>query len=786
MTNSSSSLAIAAASALLAFSAPLDSAAQWTDYVSYSGCSLSAVAADMPVCGNSYGLFYYDAAEGLLGKLTKVNHLSSTGISALGSDGAYLAVGYSDGDLDIVDMANLTTVNIPELRLSETYTAKSINAITASDGMLYCAFGSGVVEVNTSKNEVRSAWRITSSGVSATSVCVAGGRIYVGSASGLYSASLASHVLEDYSQWTLNSQVSGGVVALAEFGGKAYAAVGSLGGNCSIVRVGTDEAVEVLSASGFRGFASSNSKLAVVSSASVAVYDSKLSEVATVGVVKSSDGAAVVSSPAYRSASFLSDGSLAIADYNSGLVVSSLQGVGRVWKPNGPATADNSDILAVGGDFYALGPGRNSSFNNANNVARFSVLSNGEWTSVSRGSYSAGMDPIFLAQNPSTGDVYLSTWGSGVFRLEDHAFAERYYMDNTPMLPAYSNVVRTDAIVVDKDQNLYVVNCSVDNGLMVRTKDGEWYSYDYGIGNSTHSCNAILATSNGNIWVATSRMGTPSLFVFNINGTPETDDDDVFMSTRSSFEAYSQCVGTFSLTDASSGESLGSYATALAVSSDGTVWVGTTAGILVTKDNSSALKNGSITLNRIKVPRNDGTNLADYLLDGQYIYDIKVDGADRKWIATDNGVYLVSSDGTETIHHFLATNSPLPVNDVKGVEIRPTDGEVFFSTASGLVSYHGDAIAPASKLENIKIYPNPASPSAAPGYVSMTGFEDGSRILITDVAGHSIYRTTSLGGLARWDFHREKGGRVASGVYIVWAINSEGENKAVGKIMVVE
>ncbi len=786
MTHYSSSLALVAASAFLAFSTPQDAAAQWTDYVSYSGCSLSAVVADVPVCGNSYGLFYYDPAEGLLGKLTKVNHLSSTGISAIGSDGAYLAVGYSDGDMDIVDMENLTTVNIPELRLSESYTAKSINAIAAHDGMFYCAFAGGVVEVNGSKNEVRSAWRITSTGVNATSVCVAGGRIYVGSASGLYSASLESRVLEDFSQWTLNSQVSGGVVALAEFGGRAYAAVGSLGGNCSIVRVGEDEATEVLSATGFRGFATSNSKLAVVSSASVTVFDANLSKMATFGAVKASDGANVVVSPAYRSASFLSDGSLAITDYNSGLVIASLNGVGRAWKPDGPGMSDNSDILAVGDDFYAVGSGRNGSYNNSNNLARFSVLHDGEWQTVAASSTAVGLDPVYLAQNPTTGDVYLSTWGTGFYHLENYDFGERYTLDNSPLLPAYSSHVRTDAMVVDKDQNLYVINCSVGKGLIVRTKDGEWYSYDYAIGNTTHSCNAILATSNGNIWVASSRMGSNCVVVFNINGTPETDDDDLFMSTRSAHETYSQCVGTFSLTDASSGETLGTYATALAASADGSVWVGTSMGILVTNDNSSCLKNGSITLNRIKVPRNDGTNLADYLLDGQYIYDIKVDGADRKWIATDNGVYLVSPDGTETIHHFSASNSPLPVDEVKGVEIRSTDGEVFFSTSSGLVSYHGDATSPASKQENIKIFPNPASPSASPGYVSMTGFEDDAQILITDVAGHSVYRTSSLGGLARWDFHRENGGRVASGVYIVWATNSEGKNEVVGKIMVVE
>ena len=37
---------------------------------------------------------------------------------------------------------------------------------------------------------------------------------------------------------------------------------------------------------------------------------------------------------------------------------------------------------------------------------------------------------------------------------------------------------------------------------------------------------------------------------------------------------------------------------------------------------------------RIKIPRNDGTGLADYLLDTEEIKAIAIDGANRKWIGT--------------------------------------------------------------------------------------------------------------------------------------------------------
>ena len=37
---------------------------------------------------------------------------------------------------------------------------------------------------------------------------------------------------------------------------------------------------------------------------------------------------------------------------------------------------------------------------------------------------------------------------------------------------------------------------------------------------------------------------------------------------------------------------------------------------------------------RIKIPRNDGTGLADYMLGTESITSIAIDGANRKWLGT--------------------------------------------------------------------------------------------------------------------------------------------------------
>ena len=344
----------------LAASLPLASSAQWTDQTSFAGSCLTAVAGGAPVCGNGYGLFYYSSSDGRLGKLTKVNHLSSSGISAIAADGDLLAVGYSDGDIDLVDMSELSTVNIPELRLSDSFTQKRINGMAAYGGMLYLAFDGGVAEVDLRKCEIRSAWRIASGGVAANGVCVSDGMIYVATSAGLYRAALSSRVLEDYGQWTLLPDPAGGVASVVAFAGGVVAAVGEVGGECSLWRLTGSVAEMVTTVSSFRGLDASASRLAVVSSGRVDVFDSAFGRVASISSVRDSQGAYVVSSPSFRSASFMTDGSLAIADVNAGLVVSSLSSVGRSWLPQGPASAVASDVFSFDGDVYVGGQGRSA------------------------------------------------------------------------------------------------------------------------------------------------------------------------------------------------------------------------------------------------------------------------------------------------------------------------------------------------------------------------------------------------------------------------------------------
>ena len=65
---------------------------------------------------------------------------------------------------------------------------------------------------------------------------------------------------------------------------------------------------------------------------------------------------------------------------------------------------------------------------------------------------------------------------------------------------------------------------------------------------------------------------------------------------------------------------------------DGNIWIGTSAGPLLLDPNQ--ITASAPTFTQVKVPRNDGTNYADYLLSGIDVSCIAVDGANCKWFGT--------------------------------------------------------------------------------------------------------------------------------------------------------
>ena len=149
-------------------------------------------------------------------------------------------------------------------------------------------------------------------------------------------------------------------------------------------------------------------------------------------------------------------------------------------------------------------------------------------------------------------------------------------------------------------------------------------------------------------------------------------------------------------------------------------------------------------------------NFAGYLFRDEQVQHIAVDGANRKWVATQNGVWLISADAEKTIYRFTESNSPLLSNDVKQIAIDPTTGEVFFATARGICSFRSTATENTESNNNVLVFPNPVPPGYT-GTIAIRGITNNAIVKITEIDGRLVYQTRALGGQAIWNGKNYKG-----------------------------
>ncbi len=374
-----------------------------------------------------------------------------------------------------------------------------------------------------------------------------------------------------------------------------------------------------------------------------------------------------------------------------------------------------------------------------------------------------------LAFNPNNeNEFYVASYFSGVLKVVNGVPTMLYNETNTGGtdngLQSTGDGVRINGPAYDRDGNLWVTNNYFAKALKVRRASGSWQSYDLSsiIPETNNECYAILAVDkNGTKWIPTSRNG---LVAFN----DQLSNKSIVIKTESNGNLPDidvRCV---------------------AIDNRNQLWIGTNRGLRIVQTVDQFLSQDEIQTTAIIIEEEiDGEVLAQELFYEQFIMDIAVDGANRKWVSTaDAGVFLVSSNGQETIYHFTKENSPLPSNNVNDIEIDGISGEVYFATDKGLVSFKGTATKPNDDLSNVYVYPNPVRPDFN-GTVKISGLTDKANIKIADIEGNLVYETTSSGGTIEWDTSAFGKYRVASGVYMIFIAAQDGIDTTVKKVMII-
>lgn len=368
---------------------------------------------------------------------------------------------------------------------------------------------------------------------------------------------------------------------------------------------------------------------------------------------------------------------------------------------------------------------------------------------------------------------------TGIYEFQDGIFLKNYTNDNTNnVLQTASTVgnnnkdyVIVTALKYDKDGNLWGFNSiSPSTSLFAYTKDKEWVSHHksefmYSENKSLENVNNIIEDSRRLLWFGNNHWDFPYLYCYQ----PSTD--------------AAICYKKFTNQDGT--EIAVGYVRAIAEDNKNNIWVGTSAGPLMLE--ASQITKDSPVFTQVKVPRNDGTNYADYLLSGVDITCIAIDKANRKWFGTSsNGVYLISDDNIQQLQHFTRSNSPLLSDDIESIAINTESGEVYFGTNLGLCSYQSDvnSINEEMNKDNVWAYPNPVKPDYT-GLITIIGLTNKADIKIVTSNGVLVNKGTSNGGIYQWDGRDLKGKMVTSGIYMVETATSDGSKGTVCKIAII-
>ncbi|RAJ03921.1 two component regulator with propeller domain [Chitinophaga skermanii] len=220
----------------------------------------------------------------------------------------------------------------------------------------------------------------------------------------------------------------------------------------------------------------------------------------------------------------------------------------------------------------------------------------------------------------------------------------------------------------------------------------------------------------------------------------------------------------------------------LSLDHDGNVWVGTASGLGYFPCTNTLFTNDCNAVWPVVMDN----NTPSYLLKNETIHCIAVDGANRKWIGTNNGTWLVNPQGTKVITHFNTSNSPLPSNIILQIAIDPTNGEIFFATTAGLLAYRGTATGNeiAETPTNVLVFPNPVKPTYQ-GPIGIRGVPRNALVKITDITGQLVVQLRANGTQAVWNGKDAKGNRPQTGVYLVFAQGDDGREKSVAKIVFI-
>lgn len=711
--------------------------------------------------------------------------LNDVAVAALAYDSVtqQTVLAYSSGNIDIL-RPNGSVLNLNDVLRKSIPGAKSINQVAIGGGKAYVATSFGLVVVDLVKLEISDTYSNIGPGGAVVAVydaAVANGFLFVATSVGLLRGALSSNLL-DYRSWTQYQPVPPDPNPaqrtyhfLAAFAGQVYAGVEGTG--AAVYRFvpgnpGTWQVVPNTYTPQFRNLRAGSTGVFIIDDNAGVRRIDRAGVVTT--VVPPTPGTYTEDAVRAR------DGSYYVANYQLGLQ-RVRPGTGQAteqYVANGPETSLAFSILADARsntvDIFT--GGYSERYFPTGRQNGFYEYAGGQWTNFTPTALPGGtafpnlLSPVRGART-ADGTLYVAAYGGGLLEWKGPGQFRRYGQSipaGSPLLGTFGipdRVEVTDLAITATGQ-VWVVNRHLranTSGLFILDPvTTTWQTIPWVSG--LEVLERIVLDDNGYAWASVSRKTDPT------GASPGILVIDPAGANPQAPRFFSMASG---LPDNQIYE--------LAKDRRGYIWAATIKGVAVFSDASGPF-NSSTVFTLPLVRRGEGTGFQT--LYNEAVRAIAVDGGDRKWFATDHGLWLFSPDADEALLHFTTKNSPLPSDRIVDVKVNDKTGEVWVATDAGVVTYRGAASVTVGTPHCAAAFPNPVRPDFA-GTVGITGLANNALVKITDVAGHLVYSTTANGGTVTWNLTNPDGQRVRSGLYLVLSTDADGKNGCVSKVAVL-
>jgi ligand-binding sensor domain-containing protein len=751
---------------------------QWRSHLPYQSGQYVTQSADKIYFSTELAVVSVDKTDFAVDFLSTVNGLSNAGVEFIryNSFSNILVVVYQNAIIDLVyEDGEVVTLN--QIRNFQNFSGeKRINDMhVLNDSIVYLAATYGVSELDILNAEFRST---TLTGVEANSVHIFGDDLYAATEEGIYRISTNNVNPDDFGNWSLLGPAEGFPMDYSAQGFETFEGGLYVGVNDTAFRY-ENEQLEYF-------YAEAGSTLQFMSNEG---------ELLLVGF---RPGRVVYLHPDGRTGPLpfncIFTPNYAIEDekgrlwFGNEAVQSDFrylagfeQGFCESISFNSPRSEAVWDMSIANGQLWMASGGLDQTLSPIFIPDGFASLIDGQWAIYNRDLREAlkGDDlnnsdddiQVFVtsAIHPENGKVYMGSYIEGLVEIDPVTdVISTYNVENSSLQVAQQDIrVRVGGLAFDEDANLWVGNNSATAPISVLMPGGEWQSFQPSCGRN--AVMDIAIDGSGYKWM---RLGTNSagLLLFDEGDMEDPNDDRCRVFTSNNSELPNNDVNC------------------VVADTEGDIWVGTTEGVVIFECGSSAFDESCLGTRRIVEQDGFGARL----LETENVIDIAVDGANRKWIGTQNGVFLLSPSGEEQVDRFTAANSPLFDNSIVDIAIDQEIGEIFIGTAKGVISYQSDAVEGGRvHSSDILVYPNPVREDYE-GPIAIKGLARDAVVKITDISGKLVFETNALGGQAIWNGRDYNGRRVQTGVYLVFSssnarntsLNAQ-PDAAVAKIMVI-